>query len=116
MPSIYNQTIDKHKGDSYVLQFNIEDVVSLDGYTASWIMAVDRDAETAIISKSTANAGEMYFVANSVFVVIEIEDTDIASGIEPDVYYHELRLTDGDGEGGIVSAGAFNLRKPQQEV
>jgi hypothetical protein len=102
-----NQDFTKYRGDEFVLQFSVIDVVDLTGYTASWKMAVDENS-TALVTKSSPSNG-INFISNTILVEIDKSNTNsLAEG----KYYHELQLIDSLNQGGVISSGTFTLEEP----
>jgi hypothetical protein len=87
-----NQDFTTWKGNYRRIDFYIEDVSSVTGGTASWIMAADATS-AALITKTVAGGG-IGLTGKTVSVYLLPADTDDSSGIADGIYYHELRLVD----------------------
>lgn len=98
MPAL-NQNIAIWAGDGVELTFELlesDGVTPLDitGSTVRWALASVYDIETALITKSSANPGEITIISGEggvVSIFIDPDDTDMLGG-EP--YYHEVEVID----------------------
>jgi hypothetical protein len=112
-----NQNFSKYQGDDFTLQFYIEDVSSLVGYSAVWTVANSPDTGSYWINKTSSDESISFYEQ---YVLVDVDSADtLQSNIPIPVgsgsleLYHELQLIHtGSEEGGIVSSGTFTLREP----
>ncbi len=87
-----------------VIQFTIEEVADLEGYSAYWAMS-DEEGTTAHLQKSTADDIEI----DDVKVLVSFYPSDFET-IAAGEYYHELLLYDGENNPIQSVTGIVDLR------
>ena len=111
MAALVSENFTVHKGNDFIIQFTIEDIVSLEGYNLRWVLCPEHPDETpnSPILLDKTNQGEspqIYTEANVVFIVVPSSDSSQASGINAGSYYHELHGLDQNLKGGVLGSGS----------
>ncbi len=99
-----NQNVILWRDRFRVVQFTIEEVEDLEGYTAEWAMSASAGS-SALVSKSTSDDVEI----DDVKVFVTFYPSDFTS-TSADEYYHELLLYDGEGNPIQAVTGNVDLR------
>jgi len=112
-----NQNFTMSKGDDKVIEFPFDDISDFTGCTAEWGFANTKDDLPILRKLSTSNPPGITFSGNMAKVIINAEDTDYTTAINPGNYYHELILIDSVGDDSKSSSGTMTLehsilRKP----
>lgn len=102
------------KGNYRRIDFYIEDVSSVTGGTAEWVMA-NSSTGTTRIWKSSTGATDITLSGKTVSVFLQPSDTNDASGIAAGQYYHELWLEDIAGQPSTPAIGTVTLLDSQLE-
>lgn len=101
-----NQNFTTWKGNYRQIEFFIEDVADLTGYSAEWACSVDVDS-AALVSKSSPSSG--ITLADSI-VTVTLDPSDTSAMTAGD-YYHELRLVDGSTNPSTPAIGTMTLKE-----
>jgi hypothetical protein len=104
---LQNQDFTTWKGNYRVLQFYIQDVSTVTGGTAKWVMSSDTGTTGSqlIVKTSVASTG---ITLSGKYVNVTLEPYDTSS-VDPGEYYHELRLVDVVGQPSTPAIGTVTL-------
>jgi hypothetical protein len=97
------------KGNYRRIDFLISDATTVTGGTAQWGIATSAAGSPIIVKTSEAGSG-ITFSGKTISVVLNPEDTNLASGIVAGTYYHELRYVDASSNASTPAIGTMTLK------
>ncbi|MCX5658589.1 MAG: hypothetical protein NTW19_02570 [Planctomycetota bacterium] len=100
------QDFTMHQGTHRTLRVSLAGTVPTTAGAAVWRVARDR-ASTALLSKTLAEGGVGNLTTGTLDISLFPSDT---ATLDAGEYYHELRVTDADGQQDVVLEGTLTLK------